>query len=60
MTAETPAMTDSTNAAVQALKAASVRPAAAPFTKKLDYLPSLKKAIVMSEILSPPKALRQE
>ena len=31
-----------------------------PFPQNLDYLPAFKKAIVLSEILSPPKALREE
>ena len=31
-----------------------------PFPQNLDYLPAFKKAIILSEILSPPKALREE
>ena len=30
------------------------------FPRNLDYLPALKRAVVFTEILSPPKALREE
>jgi len=37
-----------------------VRPSTGNPLSRLDYLPVLKKAVVFSEILSPPKALRQD